>query len=337
MSSLPTEVLGRELRILLESLGAVFIKLGQLLSYHPFPGEVRQELQKLMYQVTPFDTKIAEKIVREETGEELKLERMSTASMSQVHVDEFGRIVKVMKPNLREEVLADLSLLRKLESFVPDKMLRETIRMLNRSLLEEIDFRNEARNADEMRFLNVKIPEIYAASENVIVMERLDGVSLVNLKSFGLEERKRIFAKILEVVEDSVYAGIVHGDPSPANVIVGDEIGLVDFGLVWKAGARERKVIRELYDSILLMDWSAVQEIVNSEILRRGEVEIKRYPRSVAEALFSENNIIESTIYGSQNVSVKSEYLVFIRSIFQWLKLCRDLIGPKERLMVLTR
>ncbi|ADC66015.1 ABC-1 domain protein [Ferroglobus placidus DSM 10642] len=333
--NLPPEVAGKELKFIFESLGATFIKLGQLLSYHPFPEEIRRELQKLMFEVEPFDESLAEKIVKEEIGEDLKLKRISTASISQIHLDEFGRIVKVMKPELEKEIYIDLEILKTLEGFVFNDLLRETIRMLIESLPQEIDFEKEAENIEEMSFLSLKVPEVYEFSKRVIVMERLEGVSLVNC-DLDASRRKDVFLKLLKAVDESVRAGKIHGDPSPANVIVGEEVGLVDFGLVWKAKAGEKRVINELYDSLLLGDFSAVEEIINAEMLEKGEVKVSYDFNTISEALFSDNNLIEKAIYGSKGVKVKRSYLVFVRAVFQWLKLCREVLGkvPDENLLI---
>ena len=236
---LPPRIAAREARILLESLGCVFVKFGQLLSYHPLPREVREELEKLMYKITPFPERDAEKIVRSSFGEELRLRRIATASISQVHLDQYGRVVKVRKPGIVEEVERDLRILNAIKDFLPSTLLRETVRMLVKSLPEEVNFRSEAKNIEDMGFLELKIPEVYGTSEDVIIMERLQGRSLAEGGVEG-EKKRIVFTKLLKALADSVREGIIHGDPSPANIIVGEDVGLVDFGLVWRAKKRRK-------------------------------------------------------------------------------------------------
>ena len=335
--SLPPPVAGRALASLLESLGCVYVKLGQLLTYQPIDDDIRKELKRLMYNVRPFPEEEAERIVRESTGERLRLKRIATASISQIHLDEKGRAVKVMKPGIREEIRRDLEILKLME--LPHSFYRATVELLETSLAQETDFRSEVRNMEDMSFLKAKIPEVFSFSQDVIIMEFAEGVHAFEASLLSSDARKKAFANITLCILESVRNGIMHGDPSPGNVILtprGD-VWLIDFGVVWRAGKREKKVINELCDSILFQDWNSVESIINSEIVRGGDLEFTP-PESFIQALFGERSFVEELLDEGikRNLRVKNTYLIFIKSMLQWLRVARDVLGatPDEEFLL---
>ncbi len=325
---------------LLESMGCVYIKLGQLLTYQPIDEEIKKELNKLMYEVKPFSTRLAERIVERSIGEKLKLRRIATASISQVHVDEYGRIVKVRKPGIKKEVETDLKILEYVKDFIPTTFISSTVDLLKEALPQELDFRKEAKNIEDMRFLSVKVPEVYAYSEDVIILERIKGFSAVNADKLSNEARIEAFKELGRAVIESIFSGIVHGDPSPGNVIINKygKVGLVDFGLVWRAGEKEKNVMRELYTSMLSGDWDSIENIINTEILKDGDIKITTKPSDAISALFSDKNIVEDLIDEGvrKGIRVRTRYLVLVKSILQWLKLSKNVLGkkPDEKLMI---
>ena len=335
--SLPPPVAGKTLASLLESMGCVYVKLGQLLTYQPIDSEIKRELKRLMYNVTPFPEEEAERIVRESIGENLRLKRIATASISQIHRDEKGRAVKVMKPGIREEIWRDLEILKMFE--FPSSFYKATVELLEISLAQETDFRIEAKNMEDMSFLKVKIPEVFSFSQDVIVMEFAEGIHPFKASLLSADARKKAFADIVLCVHDSVREGIMHGDPSPGNVILSHsgDVWLIDFGVVWRAGKKERKVINELCDSVLLQDWDSIESIINSEIVKNGDVKVVP-PSSLAQAFFEDKSLIEELLDEGirRNLEVKNTYLIFIKSILQWFRLARDVLGvmPDERFLL---
>ena len=126
---------------------------------------------------------------------------LASASIAQVHgaVLKNGRrvVIKVQKPNIDQSLKADLSFIyvasRVLEFLQPDferTSLSAIAGDIKTSMLEELDFDKEATNLEEFRiFLRdnelesvATAPEVYReyTSKKVMVMERLDGVSMLD-------------------------------------------------------------------------------------------------------------------------------------------------------------
>src|ERR1044072_4847636 len=150
----------------LERLGPTFIKLGQLLSTRGdiMPGPYLEALARLQDQVEPFPIEEVERIVSSALGARLsKLfadfdrEPVAAASLAQVHRARMrdGRavVVKVQRPNIRDQIVEDLEALDQAAGFIDahtevgkryefSNMLAE----LRRSLLRELDFQKEASN-----------------------------------------------------------------------------------------------------------------------------------------------------------------------------------------------
>ncbi|RLI71257.1 hypothetical protein DRO97_10035 [Archaeoglobales archaeon] len=331
---LKPKIFGEFLKETLEDLGCVFVKFGQLLTYQPLNEEIKAELNKLMYQVKQFDTKKAEKIVESRFGERIRLRRIATASIAQVHRDWCGNAVKVRKPGIVDEVKRDLDILNSLP--IPISFFTSTIKLLNKCLKDEVDFSNEAKNMQEFsEFSGLKIPEVYNFCEDVLIMEFAEGVNVLEIEKLSFDARKRAFWLLLNCIVDCIENGKIHGDPSFSNVFVNKDgdVTLIDFGIVWRANKKQKEVIRDLYNSLILKDFDSVIYIVNDEILKT-EIDLKIDEKDLGRLLFSDKNIIDVLLEEGirKNADVKENYLIFLKSIIQWLKLSRRVMGgePKE-------
>jgi|HubBroStandDraft_1064217.scaffolds.fasta_scaffold00649_5 ubiquinone biosynthesis protein len=193
------------LRTVLEDLGGLWVKLGQLMSLRPdvLSAAFCDELAKLQYRAVGFPPEESIGLIERELAacgttieaefESLTAEPFAAASISQVHRGRLRRpnldvIVKVMRPGIGEVFRRDIRLLRVfagilglLPSVKPlrlDKALAE----LDQIMLEESDFRYEASNMRRMRKLltddTVYIPKLIRrlSTQTVLVMEYVMGV-----------------------------------------------------------------------------------------------------------------------------------------------------------------
>src|SRR5262245_33105027 len=108
---------GRILREALSTLGATFVKLGQIASTRPdlLPPEIIDELCLLQDRMPPFEARLALRTIEEDLGRGA-LERfaefdqvpVAAASVAQVHRarlrDGSEVAVKVLRPKVREQV-----------------------------------------------------------------------------------------------------------------------------------------------------------------------------------------------------------------------------------------
>lgn len=254
----------------MERLGPTLIKLGQILSLRPdfVPKEYIKEFEKMQDQVPEFSYEEAKQIVEHELGKTLHSvfksfdkKPIASASLSQVHkaVLKNGKVVavKIQRPNIRAVIEKDIRLMLHIASIMEDhfpeakkihaaKIVEEFARWTE----QELDFRNEAKNAIRFRqnFLNnahVVIPKVYNeyTTSKLLVLEFLDGTELNKICWIDgeIESAKKQYdvPKIVtygfEAILTQVFIhGFFHADPHPGNIFIlkNGKIGLVDFGIV---------------------------------------------------------------------------------------------------------
>jgi ubiquinone biosynthesis protein len=261
---------GEELADDLERLGPTFIKLGQLLSTRGdlLPAPYLEALARLQDQVEPFTMDEVEQIVSSELGGRLsKLfadfdrEPVAAASLAQVHRARMrnGRavVVKVQRPNIREQIVEDLEALDEAAGFIDahtevgkryefSNMLAE----LRRSLLRELDFQKEASNLMRMRrslreFEHLVVPEPIEdyTTSRVLTMEYVSGKKITDVSQLRLMEidgmalSEELFRAYLKQI---LVKGFFHADPHPGNILLTDDdrIALIDLGMVGHVGGR---------------------------------------------------------------------------------------------------
>jgi predicted unusual protein kinase regulating ubiquinone biosynthesis (AarF/ABC1/UbiB family) len=219
-----------KLRQILTKLGPTFIKVGQALSTRPdlVRQDFLEELIKLQDQLPPFDNAIAFRIIEKQldrTIEELYTDispgPVAAASLGQVYKarlrdsgDEVA--VKVQRPNLKPTLTLDLYLMRLgakwLAPWLPLNLGHDLTLIVDEfgiKLFEEVDYCNEARNAEKfaVNFQNnpqVKVPKIYwrYSSDNVLTLEWINGYKLTGTQH--LEEAGINTTEIVEIGVTSV-------------------------------------------------------------------------------------------------------------------------------------
>src|SRR5688572_27921749 len=123
----------KELAADLEKLGPTFIKLGQLLSTRAdlLPAPYLEALSRLQDHIEPFPYEEVDRIVSSELGvriskafAEFDQEPLAAASLAQVHLASMrdGRavVVKVQRPNIREQIVEDLEALEEIATFMDE-------------------------------------------------------------------------------------------------------------------------------------------------------------------------------------------------------------------------
>jgi ubiquinone biosynthesis protein len=254
--------LPERLRMIFEELGPTFIKFGQILSVRRdlLPEEYFREFEKLQDAVPPFSYAEVESLIREEFGqdvkdlfEELASEPLASASIAQAHLarTKSGHevIVKVQRPQIRQIILQDLAIMEHLAQLsarrVPELGRYDPIGLVEefrKTILLELDFRREGRNADRLRrhlheMPGIVIPQVlweYSAPR-VLTIEYLVGQGLREMVSRSDEERHVIAANLYKAFLKQIFEdGFFHADPHPGNLLFlpNGSVGLLDFGIV---------------------------------------------------------------------------------------------------------
>lgn len=291
----------RDLALDLEKLGPTFVKIGQLLSTRSdlLPPIYLDALSRLQDKVEPVPVEEIETVISEQLGVRISKAFASfdrapvgSASLGQVHraVLREGRevAVKVQRPGVRKEILADLDSLQEVADFLDEHTdfgrKYHTGRILGEfrdTLLRELDYQKEARNLTELRrnlaeFSELVVPEVVEAysSPMVLTMDYLPGTKVTDLAGPVLLDidggrlADEVFRAYLKQI---LVDGFFHADPHPGNLLLTPErrIAILDLGMVGRVNARVRDQLVHLLAGISQGDGTQVAEAA----LRLGESE----------------------------------------------------------------
>ncbi|MCP9927097.1 AarF/ABC1/UbiB kinase family protein [Cyanobium sp. CH-040] len=261
----------REAADLVASLGPAFIKAGQALSTRPdiVPPVLLEELAQLQDQLPGFDPVLAMACIEEDLGApveavftELEREPISAASLGQVHrgvLHSGERVaVKVQRPGLREQITLDLYIVRNLAAWLNRNVrlirsdLVALIDELGTRVFEEMDYLNEAANAERFARLHahnprIAVPRIHreATSRRVLTMEWIDGVKLTNLEAVraqGIDPDELVQVGVNCSLEQLLEHGFFHADPHPGNLLslADGRLAYLDFGMMSEVSREAR-------------------------------------------------------------------------------------------------
>ena len=261
----------RECAELLVDLGPAFIKAGQALSTRPdiVPPLLLEELAQLQDQLPGFSSDLAMACIEEDLGapvhahfDSLEREPISAASLGQVHrgVLKGGQpvAVKVQRPGLREQITLDLYIVRNIAAWLNRNIglirsdLVALIDELGQRVFEEMDYLNEAANAERFRELHrnnprIAVPAIYrdATSRRVLTMEWIDGVKLTNLeavRAMGIDPDDMVEVGVNCSLQQLLEHGFFHADPHPGNLLALEDGRLcyLDFGMMSEVSRESR-------------------------------------------------------------------------------------------------
>ena len=288
---------GERLRLGLERLGPIFVKFGQVLSTRRdlLPADLADELAKLQDRVPPFPAAQARALVEEAFGrpidaifERFDAEPVASASIAQVH---FARLkggrevaVKVLRPGMLEVIDDDLSLMRTLARWVErtsadGKRLkpREVVAEFANYLHDELDLVREAANAAQlrrnMRELHlIMVPEMVweLCTQNVIVMERMNGVpisQIQRLRDAGVDIPKLARDGVTIFFTQVFRDGFFHADMHPGNIqvsIAPESFGryiALDFGIVGTLTEFDKEYLAQNFIAFFQRDYKRVAEL----------------------------------------------------------------------------
>ncbi len=253
----------KQLTALLVELGPAFVKAGQALSTRPdiIPVVLLEELSQLQDQLPGFSGDKAMELIEKDLDKNIndiffKIDKdpISAASLGQVHkaILKDGDVVavKVQRPGLREQITLDLYIVRNIAIWLKNNIglirsdLVALIDELGKRVFEEMDYINEAENAEKFRNMhqkNIKIavPKIYneLTSRRVLTMEWIEGTKLTNLddvKKLGIDPDEMINIGVQCSLEQLLEHGFFHADPHPGNLLALEDGRLcyLDFGMM---------------------------------------------------------------------------------------------------------
>jgi ubiquinone biosynthesis protein len=305
------------IRLVMEDLGPTFVKFGQIMSLRPdlLPAPLLKELSKLQDEVAPVEFTEARQVVEESLGRPIDEvfttfdpEPLAAASLAQVHrgvLKKGGWVVsiKIRRPGIRKMIEMDLSILAAIAAKLHERSeelasynLPGLIKVIHRTLIREIDFRQEARNMKIARSYasgsGIHIPRVYEdyCSERLLIMEYVLGTKLKDLGEGALSDpealaRRGLRAAIKQILED----GFFHADPHPGNLLITAQEGLclVDWGMVGRLTEKDRYELIDLIKSVVDKDSDGLVHALLRVCKKRDLIDTRALEREVLSILDS--------------------------------------------------
>ena len=289
------------LRRLLEELGPMFVKMGQILANRSeiLPQPYCDELRHLRTEVDPVPYSVIVDCLEAEYGQKLgeifdavDPNPLGSASLAQVHrarlVTGEDVAVKIQRPGAQQIMAQDIDIMRsivrhasrfiKTDQFVD---LRAVVEELWRSFREETNFLMEARNLTDFRAFHERVrgiscPRSYPefCTEHIVVMDYIDGISIADPTAlvdagYNLEH---LGAKIVEDYSTQVLDdGFFHADPHAGNIIVKDGvIYFIDLGMVGRMSSHDRVIVKDIIYSVAEGDVPKLKDSLMRFAVTRG-------------------------------------------------------------------
>src|SRR5579885_188485 len=290
----PTAV---RLRHVLEELGPIFVKFGQILSTRRdlLPDDIAEELARLQDRVPPFPGSEARRLVEKAYGRpltavfaEFSEEPLASTSIAQVHAARLkdGRevVVKVVRPGILTVIRRDIGLMYilagALEKFWGQgRRLEPTgvVAEFEKTLIDELDLLREAANASQLRrnFAGAEaiyVPEVHweLTLREVLVMERVTGIrvdDVAALKAAGVN-LQWLAESGVELVFTQVFRDhFFHADMHPGNLFVQPLSGgharfvPVDFGIMGSLSDFDQRYLAENFLAFMNRDYRRVAQL----------------------------------------------------------------------------
>jgi len=288
---------GERLRIALEELGPIFIKMGQLLSTRLdlLPEDIALALIPLQDKVPPFDSQLAIKIITETLTEpienvfaEFDAIPLASASIAQVHAATLLNgdkvIIKLLRPNIAHSIQQDVAWLklisRLLHHYWPlSRQFKpiEVIEEFQKTLTDELDLMREAANASMLKrnFIDsslLYVPTIYweYCKPTMIVMERIYGTTISDIAYFKSQGTnfKTLSERGVEIFFIQVFQHcFFHADMHPGNIFVcvknpeNPKYMAVDFGIMGTLSPFDQRYLAENLLAFFSRDYRKVAQL----------------------------------------------------------------------------
>ena len=291
------EPLGARIRMVLEELGPIYVKFGQIVSTRRdlLPPDIADELAKLQDKVPPFPgdeaVAIIERSLKRSLAElyaEFDRTPLASASIAQVHTAKLhdGRdvVVKVLRPGMHRAIKRDVLLLHAIARFAerhwehgPRLRPTEVVGEFEKTIFDELDLQREAANCSLLRrqWLNsddLYIPEVHWSHthEQVFTMERIYGYAVDDMKTLNeLNVDMKILAERgVKIFYTQVFKhNFFHADMHPGNIKVSRDrledpyyLGM-DFGIMGTLSREDQHYLAANFDAFFNQDYRRVAEL----------------------------------------------------------------------------
>ena len=340
-----------------EELGPIFVKFGQILSTRPdrLPEPLVMELKKLRNDVEcqPFEKikPVALKALDcdlKDVFADFDPEPIAAGSLGQVYrakLKESGDkvAVKIQRSEIHKTISADMEIIgwfaRQLHARIEELRpynLPSLVREAEKRLEEELDYRNEADNAEIFLALNTEQPNVFApavyreyTSRRLLVTEWIDGAAPDQV-SLEPEEAQRIARMGGEsIFHQIVGTGFFHSDPHPGNMLITEDhrICFIDWGQAGQITLQMRYHLADLFAAITDRNADKVIRVAELMSLDNRRIDRRRLEKEITYLLnkhreFGPSGTKMGTVglemlylFGMNGIEVSPDYALLSKSI----------------------
>lgn len=290
-------VIGGILAALAESLGPVFLKIGQWLSVRAdlLPEPMIVPLRRLQDAVRPAPWPHVAEELRAALGsdvsavfDEFDPVPIASGSVAQVYrarLADGGQTVavKVRRPGIERRLNIDLTVIVTIGRWLARRWpelpivsgLEQMVQMMRMQtdLIREAEtcasFRQSFRHRCDVRFPEPIWP---LCTRGVLVMTFFDGLEKIDSSRLPVEVFRRAIDVMLRVLYEMVFLqGVIHCDLHPGNILVDrhGSVVLLDMGLSARLSDRERDAFRAFFLALVSNDGERCARIVEQVAARR--------------------------------------------------------------------
>lgn len=365
-------------RSALEELGPIFVKFGQILSTRPdrLPEPLVMELKKLRSQVEPQPFARIQPVLLRELGDEVDAffdvfedEPFAAGSLGQVYKaklkdsDEWVAI-KVQRADIHKTVSSDLEIIgwfaRQLHARIEELRpynLPALVREAEKRLQEELNYRNEADNAEIFRALNpdqerVFAPRVYTefTTRRLLITEWVEGESpeTAELNRDEACELARLGGQ--SVFQQIVGTGFFHSDPHSGNMLITSDrrICLLDWGQAGQITLEMRYLLADLFAGITARNAEKVIRVAERMALNNRRIDRRRLEKEVTYLLNKHRQFGPSGtkigtvglemlyIFGMNGIEVSPDYALLSKAVLCVEETAR-VMDPKFNIQQIAR
>ncbi len=360
-----------QLSTFLQSSGPCLQKLFQLIGSDVTNPELTETMQALQNQIRPFPAQVAISALEQryqkpvsELFRSFDPTPLAAASVGQVHAAELKNgdrvVVKVRRPGILE--IAEREIRGLANASKSDPLAHELLKKVGQTVLDELNFRNEAKNLAlgalyERPVLGIGVagaPGAFEPQEDILLTRRALGAKI----SKGIETAKdamlraRAVAHLMRVwFDEAIFGrGFFHGDLHPGNLFfeedalhpMGYRLTLIDFGNAGALTPLERQAFLKLALSSEATPPATILEIFNSigsVPEDRRPLLLQAYARILSEESEPSNRIDRILTVSLENgLEVPSSFVsfnrarLFLEKELDALNEALDRLDPKVRL-----
>lgn len=340
-----------------EELGPIFVKFGQILSTRPdkLPEPLVMELKKLRSHVEPqpferikpvFDKELDGAI--EDYFTEFDPEPLAAGSLGQVYQARLLATgdpvaIKVQREDIRKTISSDLEIIgwfaRQLHAridYLRPYNLPTLVKEAEERLDEELNYLNEADNAQIFRSLNSDQPRVFApkvyrsfTTRRLLVTEWVEGESPDEIVTSAEEAADLARLGGESVFHQIVGTGFFHADPHSGNMLITRDkrICFLDWGQAGQITIDMRYELADLFAAITSRDADKVIRVAERMSVNNRRIDRRRLEKEVTFLLNKHREFgpagteigrvgLEMLyIFGTNGIQVSPDYALLSKAI----------------------